>query len=94
MDVAWTIPALADLDQIQDFIGQDSPVAAFRFTFDLVRRTEALLSVDGTAGRRGRVAGTRGWVTRGAAYIVVYRIKVWVEVLAVIHAAREWPEGF
>ena len=58
MDVAWTVPALADLDHIQDFIAQDSPVAAFRLTADLMRRTDSLLSVHATVGRLGRVRGT------------------------------------
>lgn len=86
MDVAWTVPALADLDHIQDFIAQDSPVAAFRLTADLMRRTDSLLSVHATVGRLGRVARTREWVMPGTAYIVVYRVKTRVEILAVIHA--------
>jgi len=47
------------------------------------------------AGREGRVAGTRELVIRGTPFIVGYRIEkkeVWI--LAVMHAARKWPEEF
>ncbi len=45
-------------------------------------------------GRKGRVAETRELVTPGTPYIVVYRITVRVEVLAIVHAARAWPKNF
>jgi hypothetical protein len=44
------------------------------------------------AGREGRVAGTRERVTP---FLVAYRIeKNEVRILAVLHAAWEWPEEF
>jgi toxin ParE1/3/4 len=47
------------------------------------------------AGRAGRVPGTRELVITGTPIIVAYRIeKNEVRVLAVLHAAREWPEEF
>jgi len=47
------------------------------------------------AGRKGRIAGTRELVIPGTPFIVGYRIEkkeVWI--LAVMHAARKWPEEF
>jgi toxin ParE1/3/4 len=55
MQVSWTAPALADLDQIQDYVAQESPTTAFRLINDLIDRTEQLLSSNPMAGRRGRV---------------------------------------
>jgi toxin ParE1/3/4 len=47
------------------------------------------------AGRDGRVAGTREPVIPGTPFLVAYRIeKNEVRILAVLHAAREWPEEF
>lgn len=94
MRVSWTIPALNDLDQIQDFIAQDSPIAAYRLVTDLIGRTDRILVSNPMIGRNGRAAGTRELVMPGTSYIVVYRVREVVEVLAVVHGARDWPESF
>jgi len=94
MIVSWTLPALADLEQIEDFIAQDSPSIAHRLVNHLIDRTENLLSENPMIGRRGRVAGTRELVISKTPYIVVYRVGTRAEVLAVVHGAREWPESF
>lgn len=94
MKVAWTRPALADLDRIQDFIAQDSPVAAYRLTDRIIGYPNRLLADNPLGGRKGRAAGTRELVVPGTSYIVVYRILDIVQILAVVHASREWPEGF
>ncbi len=92
MEVVWTIAALDDLDEIQDYIARDSPLAAYRFTFELMDRTDAVLASQPMAGRAGRVPGTREWVMPGTAYIVAYRIRDRVEIIAVINAAQQWPD--
>lgn len=46
------------------------------------------------AGRRGRAEATRELVVAGTPSIVVYRVTTVVEILAVVHAARDWPESF
>ena len=47
------------------------------------------------AGREGRVAGTRELTIPGTPFVVAYRIeKNGMRILAVLHAAREWPEEF
>jgi toxin ParE1/3/4 len=46
-------------------------------------------------GRTGRVAGTRELVIAGLPYIVPYYLKGQeVRILAVMHAARKWPDEF
>ena len=93
MLVIWTKGALADLEEIQDYIALDSPMNAYRFTAKLMERSEAVLSLTPLAGRVGRVAGTREWVMAGTAYIVAYRVRDAVEILAVVNAAQEWPDA-
>ena len=42
---------------------------------------------------QGRVAGTRELVI--APFVIVYRVrKMTIDILAIIHSARRWPESF
>ena len=92
--VVWTLPALAHLDAIQDYVAQDSPKAAYRLVNRLIDRTEKLLAANPMSGRAGRVASTRELVLPAMPYIVVYRVVAKVEIVAVVHAARDWPDEF
>ena len=92
--VRWTAPALADLDSIQDYVAERSTAAAFKLVNDILDRTDALLAINPELGRPGRVKGTRELVLSNTAYIVAYQLREAVEILAVMHGAREWPESF
>lgn len=94
MQVRWTQPALYDLDAIQDYIAERNPPAAYRLVNDILDRTDRLLSATVEAGRSGRVKGTRELVLSDIGYIVAYRIRDSVEIVAIMHGAREWPEKF
>lgn len=94
MRVRWLRRALRDLDEIQDYIAADSPAAAFGLVNDIIHRTELLLAANPRLGRLGRVRGTRELVVGGTEYIVAYRITDSVEILAVVHGARDWPTTF
>jgi toxin ParE1/3/4 len=94
MRVVWTRPALRDLDRIQDYVAADNPSAAARLVEQILDRTEDQLSGNSNIGRPGRVRGTRELVLAGIPYIVVYRLKSQVEIVAVMHAARNWPRSF
>ena len=51
------------------------------------------LAVFPLSGRPGRVEGTRELVVARAPYIVAYRIvEDDLEIAAIIHAARRWPD--
>jgi addiction module RelE/StbE family toxin len=94
MRVVWTPAALSDLDEIQDYIAEDSPAAAYRVILELTSRTRTNLGDYPLMGRVGRAAGTRELVFPDLPYIVAYRVTDKVEVLAVVHMAREWPDAF
>ncbi len=94
MRVAWTRPALLDLDRIQDFVAAENPAAAARLVGEILDRTESQLAANPMIGRAGRVRGTRELVLPGIPYIVVYRATGRVEIVAVMHAARRWPSRF
>ena len=92
MEIVWTRPALADLAAIQAHVAERSAAAAWALTTAVVDRTTTLLADNPLIGRQGRVAGTRELVVSGTPYIVAYRVRSRVEVLAVMHGAREWPD--
>ncbi len=95
--VVWTRNALRDLDAIQEFLAAGNPRAAFRLTQTILDRVGSILGHHAEAGRIGRVARiarTRELVLSDLSYIVVYRSRASVEILAVMHAAREWPDEF
>lgn len=53
------------------------------------------LSEQPAMGRPGRVPGTRELVVPRTPFIVPYRVrKEHLEVLAVLHSSRRWPEDF
>ncbi len=51
-----------------------------------------LLEPHPRAGRTGKVPGTRELVVSGTPYMLLYRIADGVvQILGVIHGARDWP---
>ena len=92
MKTRWTRPALADLEAIADFVGRDNPRAAQRLTARIVGAVETL-SEHPHRGRTGRIVGTRELVVADTPYIVPYRVASGeVQILAVFHGARRWPD--
>lgn len=89
MRISWTVPALRDVEEIEDFVARESPAAAYRLVTDILDRTQLLLSENPNLGRPGRVVGTRELVLPRTRYIIVYRLHDHVEILAVIHGARQ-----
>lgn len=94
MLVVWTLPAIQDLEAIQDYIADRRPAAATCLGKRIFDQTKALLAKNPNVGRLGRVSGTRELVVSRTPYIVVYRVDARVEILAIIHGARDWPESF
>ncbi len=94
MRVRWTTPAREQFVSAYEYIAGENRVAGARAANKIWKSTEVLASHP-MAGREGRVAGTRELVIGDTPFIVGYRIEkkeVWI--LAVMHAARKWPEEF
>jgi toxin ParE1/3/4 len=92
-ELVWTENALQDLDDIGAFVAQDSPRAAA----NLVKRiatSVASLAEHPQLGRIGRDTTTRELVVPGTPYIAAYRVRQQIEVLAIFHASRQWPDRF
>ena len=92
MKVAWTRLALADLDSAYSYITEERPSAAVRMIERIAGAIRAVARHP-EIGRPGRVSGTRELIVSGTPFIIPYRVKAKrVELLAVIHGARRWPD--
>src|SRR3954471_13782777 len=92
--VIWTRPAARDLEAIGDYIARDNRRAGDRVVRRIQTRSSDL-AAHPLLGRAGRVADTRELVVPTTPFIVVYRAREErVEILAVFHGARRWPQSF
>ena len=92
MTVHWTPTALRDLASLHSYIAEDNPMAASAVVETVAAGIDALARHP-EMGRQGRIAGTRELVI--APYVVAYcPRKTSIDVLAIIHGARRWPDSF
>ena len=91
MPIRWTPTALRDLRSLHTYIALDN-IGAASAVADHVLDGVAALARHPEMGRKGRITGTRELVI--APYVVVYRVRrMEIEVAAIIHGARKWPDS-
>jgi len=93
MKVVWTRKARHHLRAAYDYwadeTSADSAHTMLGRIFSAVERLEKFPEI----GRRGRVAGTRELVVVPTPFLIAYRAHPGkIEVLALLHGARKWPE--
>lgn len=94
MRIRYTPNARDCIAKIRDYIAHENPQAA-RHVVTRIRQQTLTLSDYPYAGRPGRVEGTRELIVNSYPYIVAYRVEIdEVQILAVVHASRRWPENF
>lgn len=92
MQVRWTPNAQSDLVQAFEFIAEESPNSAL-LVLDRIESGTKNLARHPEIGRVGRVEHTRELVIPNTPFIVTYRIvDEYVDILAIIHGARKWPD--
>jgi toxin ParE1/3/4 len=92
--IKWLDIAVDDLEEIADYISQDNPEAARRIVRRLWTAINSLADQP-EIGRPGRVHGTRELVVTNTPFVVPYRvIGSEIEILRVLHGARNWPDTF
>ncbi|MET3889908.1 toxin ParE1/3/4 [Bosea sp. OAE506] len=92
MKIVWTRRALREIDQAFAFVARDSPAAASAMVAAMEARA-AVLAEHPEIGRPGRMDGTRELVLSGLPYILPYRVRDGrIEILAVFHISRAWPD--
>lgn len=92
MEIRWLPSALADLEAARAYIARDNPAAAERVFERIISEVAGLVPLP-HIGRPGRVANTRELIVPSTPFIIPYRVHEGrVIILAVIHAARQWPD--
>lgn len=86
--------AVDDLSDIAEYISQDNPEAAQNIVRRLWTAVKSLAEQP-EMGRPGRVYGTRELVVSNTPFVVPYRVVGSdIEILRVLHGARDWPKSF
>ena len=93
MKLRWTRLAITDLDSVFAYVAADNPTAANRLV-ERIERAVTILRQHPTPGRTGRRLGTRELIVAGTPFVIPYRVRRnTIEILALIHGARKWPEN-
>jgi toxin ParE1/3/4 len=93
MTLVWLRRAERSLEAIADYIARENRQAAHT-TILTIRAAAARLIDNPALGRPGRIPGTRELVV-GTPYILPYRVQgEIIQILHVLHGARQWPERF
>jgi len=91
MKTVWPRRAIQHLMALREFIARDSEQNAALVAGRILDGV-ALLQTQPEMGRPGRVVGTRELVIPNTPYIIPYRVRRdRLELIAVLHAHRQWP---
>ena len=92
MTIVWSADAIGDLRALRAYIAEFDPTAATNVAQRILEAVEVLKDFPGI-GRVGRKANTRELVVPGTPYFIPYRVTgERVEIIAVIHGARNWTD--
>ena len=97
--MVWTRRAKRHVGAAYDYWERESSPFAADTMLERIFSAVELLERHSEAGRRGRVSGTRELVIPATPLLIAYRIAYRVrrrriEVLALLHGARKWPDSF
>lgn len=94
MTLRWTALAASHLDSAFDYLAQENADAADAVVERILSAIERV-EQHSEMGRSGRVPRTRELVVTGTPFVVAYRVRRdRIEILAVLHGARRWPDRF
>ena len=92
MNLYWSPSAIEDLKHLRAYIARDNPPAAAEIASTVLEAVERLRQFP-AMGRPGRVPDTRELVVPGTPLVIPYTVtEQGVEIVAVLHGARMWPE--
>jgi len=93
--IFWTTRASQQLHAAFDYWStQHFPEASGSMMNRIFSAVEVLATYP-EAGRRGRIPGTREIVILRTPFVIAYRVqRNEIQILAVLHGARKWPERF
>ena len=94
MKIVLTRLALEDLDAAYNYIAANNPDAAIDMIERIEKALDALMKYP-EMGKIGRIPGTRELIITRTPFIIPYRIEAdQIEILAVIHGSKSWPDNF
>ncbi len=94
MRISWAELAIGHLQAAYEYVAADNLRAVER-TLERIFSAVEFLGRHPNLGRAGRLEGTRELVVPGTPFVVAYRqLQGKIEILAILHAARKWPERF
>lgn len=95
MTISWARDATHQLAAAHAYIAADNPRATDQLVLKIVAAV-GRLRFHPRVGREGRVKNTRELVILNTPYIVAYRLnnESTIQVVAVLHGKRRWPESF
>ncbi|HLG16904.1 MAG TPA: type II toxin-antitoxin system RelE/ParE family toxin [Blastocatellia bacterium] len=93
MKVNWTAAARAQLRDIHSFIARSSPQYATKMVDRLTRRSQQIARLP----RSGRIVPEANDVNireviEGPYRIIYHLLENEIDIIAVVHGARQWPE--
>ena len=92
MRIVWTPRAQRNLRDAARYLTQFNPFAALSM-IRTIRAAPAQLLYHPASGRPGRIESTRELIVPGTSYILPYRVHdEAVQIIAVIHTSRQWPD--
>ena len=92
MNLYWSPSAIEDLKHLRAYIARDNPPAAAEVAKTVLKTVERLRQFP-SMGRPGRLPDTRELVVPGTPLVIPYTVtERGVEIIAVLHGARMWPE--
>ena len=95
MRIRYTKTALVDLRAVSTYLSHEADEHIADTVFARLRSVVSSLIDFPDQGRSGRVVGTRELIIPRTSLITVYRVeKGEVQIIALIHSARRWPETF
>ncbi len=91
MRIMWTPAAAGDLEEIADFLYEQTPETAIRLV-QAIYSAPSVLKKFPKRGRPGRKEGTRELVIPSLPYLIIYEVTgETVQILRILHGARRWP---
>ena len=89
--VKWLALALQDMQEIAAYIAENSPTKAQEVAQEIWNCGQSLKALP-ARGKPGRVPGTRELALVGLPFFLAFRVVGdTVQILRVMHTARQWP---
>ncbi|MDO9054461.1 MAG: type II toxin-antitoxin system RelE/ParE family toxin [Gallionella sp.] len=93
MIIAWLPKAIANRDDLIDYIAEANPKAAIEQDSRIEAQVNHLVAHP-EIGHAGRKKGTRELVVARTNFLVIYRVRPKVkrvEIIRVLHTSQAWP---